>query len=70
MDPELNERLTRIESSLAHVEHLCEQLSQVIMEQGREISRVTAHQQKVAQTVEAMELERVKATNSKPPHYQ
>lgn len=64
------DRLVRIETSLAHLEHLVEQLNQVIVEQAKAVTRLQAQQQAIAQTVETQELERIKATNAKPPHYQ
>jgi uncharacterized coiled-coil protein SlyX len=70
MDKELAERLEKIESHVAHLEHLYEQLNQVVLEQGRELTRMQAQQQRISRTVETMELERIKSTNQKPPHYQ
>jgi uncharacterized coiled-coil protein SlyX len=55
---------------MAHLEHLVEQLNQVVVEQGRAIIRLQAQQQQLASTVESQELERIKSTNVKPPHYQ
>jgi uncharacterized coiled-coil protein SlyX len=70
VDEELSERLNRIESHLAHVEHLCDQLNQVVLEQGRQLARLTAQQQRACETIESIELERIKGTQQKPPHYQ
>lgn len=69
MNPDSAERLTRIESHLAHLEHQFEQLNQVIVEQGREITRLKTGQQKIAETIESAESERIRETNTKPPHY-
>lgn len=70
MDKELSERIEKLESSLAHLEHQYDQLNQVVLEQGKQLARLQSAQQKVSQTVETMELERIKGTNQKPPHYQ
>jgi uncharacterized coiled-coil protein SlyX len=70
MDKDLAERLEKLESHLAHLEHEYDQLNQVVLEQARLLARAQAQQQKVAQTVESIELERIKSTNPKPPHYQ
>ena len=70
MDEELLQRLEKLESHLAHIEHQYDQLNQVVLEQGRQLTRMQSVQQKVSQTVETMELDRIKATNAKPPHYQ
>jgi uncharacterized coiled-coil protein SlyX len=45
-------------------------LNQVVLEQARQLAKMQAQQQKVSQTVESIELERIKSTNPKPPHYQ
>jgi uncharacterized coiled-coil protein SlyX len=70
MDQEIAERLEKLETNLAHLEHLCDQLNQVVLEQGRQLMKMQTHQQKLSQTVETIELERIKSTNTKPPHYQ
>ena len=69
MEKELAERLNKIETHLAHLEHLFDQLNQVVLEQGRSIGKMQSQQQKITQTVETIELDRIKSTNSKPPHY-
>jgi len=69
MDKELSERIEKLESNLAHLEHQYDQLNQVVMEQARQLAKLQSGQQRISQTVEGMELERIKATNPKPPHY-
>ncbi len=70
MDKEIAERLEKLESHLAHLEHQYDQLNQVVLEQARQLAKTQVQQQKVAHTVESIELERIKSTNAKPPHYQ
>jgi uncharacterized coiled-coil protein SlyX len=70
MDKELAGRLEKLESHLAHLEHQYDQLNQVVLEQARLLAKTQAQQQKMAQSVEGIELERIKSTNPKPPHYQ
>jgi len=70
MNNELSERLQRIETQIAHLEHQSEQLNEVVIEQGRIIKKLQAQQHRITESVEASELERVKATSPKPPHYQ
>jgi uncharacterized coiled-coil protein SlyX len=65
-----DERLARIETTLAHLERQYEELNEVVIEQGRLIKRLLAQQQQLAATIETDELARIKATNPKPPHYQ
>lgn len=69
MSDETAERLQRIEATIAHLEHQVEQLNGVIIEQGKELEKLKRVVQRQAQTLESIELERVKATNPKPPHY-
>ena len=66
---DLSERLKKIESHCAHLEHQYEQLNKVVIEQGRLLARLQKEGAKVAQAVDHMELERIRAAPSKPPHY-
>lgn len=70
MDQELAERLERLESHLAHLERQHEELNGVVIEQARAIKKLQSVQQRVAETIENAELDRIKSTNAKPPHYQ
>jgi uncharacterized coiled-coil protein SlyX len=64
------ERVAKLEAHLAHVERLCDQLNQVLVEHSREITKLKAQESRLAETIETAELERIRATNPKPPHYQ
>ena len=70
MDQETSRRIENIESSIAHLERQYEQLNEVIVEQAGVIKKLLAQQQRMAETVETTEIERIKSTNAKPPHYQ
>ncbi len=70
MDPELAQRLERLESHAAHLERQYEELNQVVVEQSRAIMKLQSNQQRLAETIETSELDRIKSTNAKPPHYQ
>ena len=70
MDKEIAGRLEKLESHLAHLEHQYDELNKVVVEQARQLAKMQAQQQKVSDTVESIELERIKSTNPKPPHYQ
>lgn len=70
MNNELVARLEKIESHLAHLERQYEQLNEVVVEQARRLAKMQSHLQRLGQTVETVELERIKGTSSKPPHYQ
>ncbi|MBI5386484.1 MAG: SlyX family protein [Verrucomicrobia bacterium] len=70
MNDEHTARLERIESALAHLERHYEQLNEVVIEHGRSLARIQSLLQRLGQTVENIELDRIKSTNPKPPHYQ
>ena len=70
MKDEFAQRLEKIESHLAHLERQYEELNQVVIEQARMIKRLQTQQGKIAESVETAEMERIRATNPKPPHYQ
>jgi len=63
-------RLEKIESALAHLEHQYEQLNAVVIEQGRLLARLQKEFAKTSEAVQTIELERIRANNPKPPHYQ
>lgn len=67
---ETNERLTQIESHLAHLERQVEQLNDVVLEQTRTIEQLRLQLRRIGQSLETMERDRIQATNPKPPHYQ
>ena len=70
MSDEVAERFIRLESMVAHLEHVVEQLNDVVSDQGREVDQLKKQLQRQSQTLETIELERIKSTNPKPPHYQ
>ena len=70
MKEESTERLERLENHLAHLERQFDELNQVVIEQAGTIKKLVAHQQRLAGTVENAELERIRSTDPKPPHYQ
>ncbi len=70
MSDDSAQRLECIEAHVAHLEHQVEQLNGVLIEQGRLVEQLKRQAQRQSATLEAMELERIKATNPKPPHYQ
>jgi uncharacterized coiled-coil protein SlyX len=69
-EKELVERIEKLESHQAHLEHQFDELNEVVVEQEKAIRKLQLQLQRVTQSVETAELERIKATNSKPPHYQ
>ena len=69
MNDEISERFARLESHIAHLEHQVEELNGVVVEQAKTIERMRKQVQLQARTLETSEIERVKATNPKPPHH-
>ena len=69
MKNEFSERLGKIESHIAHLEHQVEQLNEVIIEQGKELETLKKLVLRQAATMESLEMDRIKATNTKPPHH-
>jgi len=70
MDTELAERLERLESHVAHLERQYEELNGVVIAQAALIKKLQSNQQRMAETIETAEMDRIKSTNAKPPHYQ
>ncbi|HXG49335.1 MAG TPA: SlyX family protein [Methylomirabilota bacterium] len=68
MDPELAERLNRLETHIAHLEKQYEELNEVMIEQGRALRKLQAAQQRIAETIETAELDRIQSTRVRPPH--
>lgn len=62
--------LEKIEAHLAHLEKQYDELNKVVIEQGRVLARLQKENTQVSNAVQAMELERIRANNSKPPHHQ
>lgn len=66
---ENNERLERAEASLAHLEHQYDQLNRVVVEQAKLLERLRKQVERLTETLETQELERIRGTSAKPPHY-
>jgi uncharacterized coiled-coil protein SlyX len=70
MNDESAPRLERMEAALAHLEHQVEQLNEVLIQQGRVVDGLKKQVQRQSAVLETIELERIKANQTKPPHYQ
>lgn len=70
MPDEQTRRFQKLESNLAHLEHQFEQLNAVVVEQSRILERLKKEIQRQSTAMETLELDRIKANNAKPPHYQ
>jgi len=69
MDAETSQRTQKLEAHVAHLEHQVEELNGVVIEQGKLLERLKKEVQRQSSTMETLELERIKATNTKPPHH-
>jgi uncharacterized coiled-coil protein SlyX len=66
---EHNERLERAEAAVAHLEHQYDQLNRVVVEQSKLLERLRKQLERLTETLETQELERIRGTSAKPPHY-
>ena len=70
MPDENSQRIDKLESHLAHLEHQVEQLNGVVIEQGKLLDRLKKEVQRQSGFMQTLELERMKSNLQKPPHYQ
>jgi SlyX protein len=70
MPDENLQRIDKLESHLAHLEHQVEQLNGVVIEQGKLLDRLSKETQRQSGAMQALELERMKSNAQQPPHYQ
>jgi len=69
MNDETLQRIERLESHIAHLEHQVEQLNDVVTGQSKLVDRLKKQVQRQSDALETMELERIKANNPRPPHH-
>ncbi len=65
-----DERLEKLETQVAFLERTVDELNAVVVEQSKQLTKLQAQTRKLTDSIEAQELERIRATNPKPPHYQ
>lgn len=63
-----NDRLVALESTLAHMEHQCDQMNLEMHRQSRQIERLRAQMHDLLQVLKLEEIERTKGNQSPPPH--
>ena len=63
------DRLAKAEASVAHLEKQYDELNSVLIAQGKLLARVQKRLEQLGESMESQELERIRSTNSKPPHY-
>ena len=64
------ERLVNIESDLTHLDQLVESLNQTIIGQDKIIQQLQIQMNRLTSDLEAKEMDSIKDTVTKPPHYQ
>ncbi len=64
------ERLVNIEFGLTHLEQLVESLNQTIIGQDKIIQQLQTQMNRLTSYLEAKEMDSIKGTVTKPPHYQ
>lgn len=69
LPPATAAQLQALESHIAHLERLYEQLNEVVIEQGKCLKRLQAQQQRLVDSVGSAEMEQIRANNPKPPHH-
>ena len=70
MKNDLEQRLARIEAHLAHVERQNDGLNEVVIDQGKLLQKLHTQVSRLSASAETAELDRIKSTTPKPPHYQ
>jgi uncharacterized coiled-coil protein SlyX len=65
-----SDRLQKIEMQIAFLERQYDELNAVVIEQGKTLARVQAELARASESLRATEIDRMRANNAKPPHYQ
>ena len=64
------EQLINIESNMAHIEQTVESLNQTIIEQDKTLQSLQTQVNRLTAAAESREMDKIKGTIKKPPHYQ
>lgn len=62
------ERFISLESHVAELERLADELNKILVEHGRTIRRLQSQQAEISTQLKTLELERIRSHNPKPPH--
>lgn len=68
MDTTAQSKFERLEAHVSHLEKQYDELNAVVIDQGRELARLRLQVRRLTTTLEGLELDRIKATNPRPPH--
>lgn len=69
MNEDILQRLEKLETHVAHLERLVEQLNEVVTGQDKSIGFLKKQVQRQTTVLETLELEKIKANNPRPPHH-
>ena len=64
------EQLINIESNMAHIEQTVESLNETIIEHDKTIQSLQTQVNRLTAAAESSEMDKIKGTIKKPPHYQ
>lgn len=64
------DRLQKLESHLAFLERQYDELNKVVIAQSKTLARMQAELTRASDALRESEIERIRASNPKPPHYQ
>ena len=63
-----DQRFVSLESHIAELERMADELNKIVIQHGRVIRRLQSQQSEMNETLRTVELERIRNTNPKPPH--
>ena len=66
----MDDRIDKLESHVAFLERQYDELNKVVIDQGRALARIQSELTRASEALQAAEIERIRANNPKPPHYQ
>jgi uncharacterized coiled-coil protein SlyX len=66
----MDQRIEKLETHVAFLERQYEDLNKVVIEQGRALARVQSELARASEALRSAEIDRIRANNPKPPHYQ
>jgi uncharacterized coiled-coil protein SlyX len=66
----VEDRLTQMETHIAHLEKTIDELNEVIVEHTKALKTLGHQQQRIARTIENYETEKIRENNTKPPHHE
>jgi uncharacterized coiled-coil protein SlyX len=62
------QRFVSLESHIAELERMADELNKIVTEHGKVIRRLQAQQSQISDTLRTAEIDRIRDNNPKPPH--